>query len=97
VFPSTYSIQAKIPISIFQPDYPVNPRNLGQFLKKIRIELGLQIKQAAKQAGLNDDTIIGWEVRGVKPKKEHLEKLLKFYGRKGANSKSISNLLKNAE
>ena len=38
------------------------------------MELGFQIKEAAKQAGLNENTIIGWEVRNVKPKKEYLEK-----------------------
>jgi DNA-binding transcriptional regulator YiaG len=86
-----------MPISIFHPDYPKNPRNLGQFLKKIRMDLGLQIKEAARFSGLDYDTIIGWEVGGVKPKKQYLKKLLKFYEGKGANSKSTSNLLKNAE
>ena len=59
------------------------------------MELGLQIKQAARLSGLKPITIISWEQSYRKPKKEYLEKLLGFYESKGAESKAIANLMKN--
>jgi transcriptional regulator with XRE-family HTH domain len=72
-----------MPVSIFHPDYPKNPRNLGQFLKKIRMEIGLQIKQAAKLSGLKPMTIVSWEQSYRKPKRKHLERLLSLYESEG--------------
>ena len=57
------------------------------------MEPGLQIKEAAKKAVVDEDTIIGWEVRNVKPKKEKLMLLLRFYRKKGAKLKNIDEII----
>jgi len=47
------------------PTYPIRPKNFGQKLRKKRMDLGLQIKELAKYFGVNQDTIINWELRNV--------------------------------
>ena len=40
---------------------------------------GLKIKELAQILGVSEDTVINWEVRGVKPSSRSLEKLHTFY------------------
>jgi DNA-binding transcriptional regulator YiaG len=46
----------------------VNPQNLGQKLKKARMDEGMQIKELAGLLDVTPDTVINWELRGMKPK-----------------------------
>jgi transcriptional regulator with XRE-family HTH domain len=85
-----YSVFRTLGQGLFRSGYPENPASPGECLRKIRFDLRLQIKHTAGQVGLNENTIIGWESRGVKPKKQKLLKLLQFYLQKGANPASLS-------
>jgi len=62
------------------PDYPENPQNQSEMLRKIRLDKNLQIKDIAKAIGVTDDSIINWERRGIRPRKDLLERLMGFYG-----------------
>jgi len=44
-----------------------------------RMDLGSQIKELAQFPGVTPDTIINWELRGLKPSKENLEKVKGFF------------------
>jgi len=46
--------------------YPENPQTLGEHIRKHRMDSGLQIKQLAEQIGVDEMTIINWEVGRVK-------------------------------
>ena len=43
------------------------------------MDLGLQITELAQFLGVTQDTIINWEIRGVKPGTTNLKKLEKFF------------------
>ena len=62
----------------FNPKYPKNPQTLGERIRKARMDRGMKIKELASQLGVTDDTVINWEVRGIKPRKKVYKKLLKF-------------------
>jgi len=51
----------------FNPDYPQNPQNLGERIRKARMDRGLLIRELASELRVTDDTVINWEVRGIKP------------------------------
>ena len=53
----------------FNKDYPANPKTFGEKLRKTRIDTGLNIKELAERIGVTSETVINWEIRGMKPKK----------------------------
>ena len=62
-----YSLNIPIPKEIFNDDYPVNPKTFGEKLRKARMDAGLQIKELAEIIGVTPDTVINWELRGIRP------------------------------
>ena len=60
------------------PKYPKNPQNLGQKIRKTRMDKGLMIKELASQLGVTEDTVINWEARGRKPRGNNMEKVKEF-------------------
>jgi ribosome-binding protein aMBF1 (putative translation factor) len=68
-----------LPRVLFNKDYPTNPRNFGERLRKARMDAGMQIKDLASVIGVTPDTVINWELRGMKPMKRKVrEKLCQF-------------------
>lgn len=56
--------------------YPESPKTLGEHIRKHRMDSGLQIKQLAEQIGVDEMTIINWEVGRVKePRKNYARRL----------------------
>lgn len=53
-----YTVLRPIPLSVNRPDYPRSTKTLPDFRCKIRLDLRLQIKQAADEAGINEWTLI---------------------------------------
>jgi len=39
------------------------------------MDAGLQIKQLAEQLGVSQDSVINWEIRGMRPARGNVEKL----------------------
>ena len=64
---------------MFNPTYPEDPKTFGQALRKARIDAGLQIKELAKEIGVDEMTVINWEIRGMKPR--YPEKVLERFPR----------------
>jgi len=64
-------------------DYPERPRSLGERLRRIRLDLRLQVKQVAAAIDVCETAIANWERRGVVPTPRLLERIREFYQSKG--------------
>lgn len=53
--------------SLIPKDIAFEAKTLGEHLRKRRLVLGITQKQAAKLLGINEHTILHWEVRRTKP------------------------------
>ena len=73
-----YFLYIPIPKYIFNGNYPTNPRTFGEKIRKCRMDAGLQIKELAKMIGGTEDTVINWEIRGIKPANWSKKKVEKF-------------------
>ena len=62
----------------FNPKYPKNPQNLGEKIRKARMDKGLLIRELASKLGVTEDTVINWEIRDIKPEEKNMEKLKAF-------------------
>jgi len=78
--PLIYTLEITLNLNDFNPKYPQNPQNLGEKIRKARIDKGLMIKELASQIGVTEDTVINWEIRGMKPVCRNLEKVIEFLG-----------------
>ena len=67
----------------FDPDYPKEPKTLGERIRKARMDKGLMIKELAKQLGVTEDTVINWEIRDMKPHGKSMERVREFIEGKG--------------
>ena len=67
----------------FDPDYPKEPKTLGERIRKARMDKGLMIKGLAEQLGVTEDTVINWEIRGMKPRGKSMERVRDFLEEKG--------------
>ena len=63
----TYSINFPLSPRIFYPEYPENPKTLGEHIRKARIDRGLLIKELGELIGANEASVINWEIRGRRP------------------------------
>jgi len=59
----------------FSPKYPKNPKTLGERIRKARIDKGFKIKALAKIIGVTPDSVINWEIRGIKPRNKVYKRL----------------------
>lgn len=76
---SFHLISRKINLKLLaDPTYPIKPKTFGQKLRKKRMDLGLQIKDLAQFLSVDQDTIINWELRNVKPGRQNLKKVQEF-------------------
>jgi DNA-binding XRE family transcriptional regulator len=66
----------------FNPAYPKNPRTLGDYIRKCRIDKGFSQAELAETIGVNEMTIVNWEIKGMVPRiKEVRERLRRFIAR----------------
>jgi hypothetical protein len=74
-----YGLSIPIPKQIFNEDYPVKPKTFAETLRKARMDAGLQVKELAVMVGVTADTVINWELRGMKPlRKQTKNKINEF-------------------
>jgi len=57
--------------------YPT--KTLGQLLRKLRLEKGLEQRELAKKLRVNKNSVYEWEKDRKKPSRESTEKLAKFF------------------
>lgn len=62
--------------------YPVNPKTLGEHLRKKRIDMHLSMPQLAKLLGLEvcDSSIEQWEKNQNRPTAKHRSVIVQFLG-----------------
>ena len=75
-----------IPKAVFRPEYPDNPKTFGEALRKARIDAGLQIKELAEELGVNEGSVINWEIHGMMPR--YPEKVLGRFPRLAESMKA---------
>ncbi len=64
----------------FNPKYPKNPQNLGQKIRKARMDKGLLQRELAEQIGVTKDTVRNWEIGRTEPIGGSVEKIKEFIG-----------------
>jgi hypothetical protein len=91
---STYVLRRRLERSVIYAhwDYPERPRSVGEKLRRMRLDLRLQIKEVAAAVGVCETTIINWERRGVVPKPERFRRIRDFYQSKGHPLASPSSM-----
>jgi ribosome-binding protein aMBF1 (putative translation factor) len=52
---------------------------LGQFLKKLRLEKGLEQRELVKKLRVNKSSVYEWENDRKKPSRQNVEKLARFF------------------
>ena len=62
------------------PGYMRNPRTLGEHIRKRRLDLGLTQKELASALGVDQWTVINWEVRGRTPAPQVMPRVVQFLG-----------------
>ncbi len=60
--------------------FPANPKTLGDYLRRRRIELGLLQRDVAKIVGVSEDCITFWENNKTDPTAKHVAKIIHFIG-----------------
>ena len=68
----------------FDPDYPKEPKTLGERIRKARMDKGLMIKGLAEQIGVTEDTVINWEIRDMMPQGKSRERVKEFLDKESA-------------
>lgn len=61
-------------------DIPLLFNHLGDHLRKRRLDLGLQMKQAARLLGAHAQSLANWEEGRTAPALHHIPKLIHFVG-----------------
>jgi len=84
----------KISLTVHKPKllpkgYPQKPRNLGERLRKKRMDMGLFQKDIAKIIGVSTDTITYWEKGRTHPTKQNLEKVIDFLNKQDHNANGL--------
>ena len=69
------TLDLKINLLELNPAYPKEPKTLGEQIRKARMDQGLLIRELATLVGVSPDTIINWELKGVKPTGQKLGKI----------------------
>ena len=78
LFLLVYTLEIEINLLDFNPDYPKAPKTLGERIRKARMNKGLLIRELASYIGVAEDTVINWEIRGMKPRKGAMERIKSF-------------------
>jgi ribosome-binding protein aMBF1 (putative translation factor) len=63
----------------FDRTYPKDPQTFGHYIRKWRMDKGLFQAELAEMLGVDEMTIVNWEVRGMVPAKRHMERLSKVF------------------
>lgn len=62
-----FTLELSLNLLELDPAYPKEPHTFGERIRKARMDRGMMIKELAELVGVTEDTIINWEVRGVRP------------------------------
>ena len=68
----SYVLKIPIPKHVFNKDYPANLKFFGDRLSKACMDAGIQIEELVVLIEVIPDTIINWELRGIKDRKKNI-------------------------
>ena len=68
------------PYATEKKGYPASPKNLGEHIRKRRLDLGLRQIEAAKMIGCDEMSLVAWEKGYRTPRIDHLGKVVEFLG-----------------
>jgi transcriptional regulator with XRE-family HTH domain len=60
--------------------YPVDPKTIGEMIRKRRLDLGLRQIEAAKMIGCDEMSIVNWEKGHRTPRVNHMAGVVEFLG-----------------
>jgi transcriptional regulator with XRE-family HTH domain len=72
-----FTLKAQKPV---QKGYPLEPKTVGDHIKKKRLDLGLLQKDVARQIGVKTACLTPWERNLVKPSFVNVPGIIKFVG-----------------
>ena len=52
----------------YDPAYPRNPSTLAEYIRKWRTDKGISQVSFAERIGVNETTIVNWDIRGMVPR-----------------------------
>jgi len=70
-----YTLEIEINLLDFNPKYPKNPKNLGERIRKKRMDMRLTMREVAERLGVSETTVYNWEIKNRKPYRRTEEKL----------------------
>jgi len=59
----------------FNPDYPKNPKTLGEQIRKVRMDRNMTAKELAAVFGVSDTAVLNWKIKGMMPDGSRMEKI----------------------
>ncbi len=69
------------------PDgYPVNPKTIGEYIRKKRVDNRLMQSEVASIIGVSEESIWNWEHGRTKPSKKNLEIINEFVAKRTMQS-----------
>ena len=60
--------------------YPEAPSTLGEHVRRVRMDRGIEQKALARELGVTAGTLANWELRSTEPEVRHLPAVLHFLG-----------------
>lgn len=76
--PNVYAVESELNMLELNPAYPSQPKTFGERLRKARMDKNMLIRELAQLIGVTEDTVINWELRGIRPHKTSLSRIESF-------------------
>jgi len=68
-----------LPLRIYPKGYILQPKTIGEHVRKRRMDLGMLQREVAVKIGATGSSVYNWE-RGTEPELIHIPKIIKFLG-----------------
>ena len=94
--PTAYLLSKPLNWLEFDPSYLKNPKTLGDYIKKFRKDKGISQVELARRIGVNEMTVVNWEIKDITPRPRYLEKLTRVMPGLASVAKHSYCLCKNA-
>ncbi len=75
-----YTLEIEVNLLDFNPEYPKNPKNFGERIRRKRMDMRLTMREIAERLGVSETTVYNWEIRNRKPYRKTEEKLRDILG-----------------
>jgi DNA-binding XRE family transcriptional regulator len=66
--PTAYLLSKPLNWLDLDPSYPKDPKTLGNYIRKWRMDKGISQVELARTLGVNEMTIVNWEIKAKVPR-----------------------------